>query len=141
MLKRFFVLLAFGLVAVFLSRIPWRTQGGRGKAVKLTRERRRRVMAELAALDQLKISPREEVIARYNFFLRFMELVQFPREDYLPAEDYNEQLKASYPPLAPHGDSLTGTFCDVLYGEADIQPARVAGFRKSLDSVLKHFGC
>ncbi|MBI3543480.1 MAG: hypothetical protein HY075_09435 [Deltaproteobacteria bacterium] len=142
MLRRLLLLLALAALLAFLARAQSRAAGDATlKKVRLSRERRKRILSELAELNQRRVSPREEVLARYRFYLHLMEVAQFPKEDYLPAEDFDRRVGTSYPPLKPHSRAITETFCDVLYGEEEIGREKVQTYRNSMDAVLRYFGC
>ncbi|MBX9769058.1 MAG: hypothetical protein K2X47_17415 [Bdellovibrionales bacterium] len=95
-----------------------------------------RYQKELKFLDQKGLTPQQEVILKYNLFLRFLKSVHMPKEDWQTVDQFHGDLirQKSY-------DSATLVrLCDVFgrvcYGGHRPDAQEVAGFRDSLEKLI-----
>lgn len=139
MLKRLFMGLAVLAAILFLRKLPAKADPKKQKKVRLSRERRRKLSTELEAIESKKLDPREEVIARYHYYLKIMEAVEVPREEYLPPEDYNDRVRKLFPPIEPSTSALTHIFCDTYYGQFEVKPQDLSSCRQSTVVVSRFF--
>jgi hypothetical protein len=106
---------------------------------QLGEEQKHEIANALKLLAGRKLPARQEVIARYDLFLRMMEMAHTARETYLPPTDFHRRVRLLHPPIEPHSRSITDSFCDVYYGDQSVSPERLKGMRTALQQIFTHF--
>jgi hypothetical protein len=109
------------------------------KVVALNETKRRLVKDALQELKKTKLSARDEIIKKYQLFLKFMETLQHGRADSTPPTHYYRHLGAVYPKLHPDFKVITDTFCDTLYGHKAVEAHHLSSFNRSLDTIVNSF--
>ncbi|MBK7842983.1 MAG: hypothetical protein IPJ71_04705 [Bdellovibrionales bacterium] len=108
-------------------------------AENVDRIKKSSLLDEARMLRSRSMSSTEEVILSYQLFLRLMELIEFPRLPEVSPTGYAEDVSRSFPKLKESVSSLTDVFCNVLYGENEIDNSYLSKFRSNLDIVFKQF--
>ncbi|HUP56264.1 MAG TPA: DUF4129 domain-containing protein, partial [Bdellovibrionota bacterium] len=135
----FLVLLA--AVAIYLFRRKLKKQADPAKVNRsqLAREQRAEILHALREITRRKLSPREEIIARYDLFCRIMEMARTPREPSLPPTDFHRRIGYLHPKIEGGSKRITESFCDTFYGELDVAEERLRDCRSAVKDVFHHF--
>lgn len=93
---------------------------------------------ELAKIEREKLPPDQEVIRRYNFFLRVLDGTPQAHPLHMPTKDYETFLAEQRPRIQRELNYMTEVFCDLYYAEAPVEPGVLKDFRKQHRQVMKH---
>lgn len=134
-------ILAFVFGAWFiLKSATKRHRKSNSKDAVISRAERDKLALKWYQIEKQKMTPGEEVIAKYRFFLETMETTPHPRPDSMSPENYQIEVTNYYPNLNQDLRQITGLFCDVLYGQFEIAPQRLSEFRTSILRVVSRIG-
>ena len=139
-LKPLVIILAAALVYYFITSLYRKVNLKSNPKRKMTRQERNAMEEMLHHLDQQKLSVREEIIKKYHLFVDFMKLTDHPKRDFVSALNYYEELEPKYPQLKPEMEYMTYAFCDVLYGDKDLQNSELVEYRKSVARLFHKLG-
>ncbi len=105
----------------------------------MSTEDQARLNALFARIRRKGISGNQEVIETYNALLEVFKTCQAPREEWLPVDEFSEDLGGQFPPIEKGFTAATSKFSKVLYGEIEITVQDLHEFRKNVESVLTFF--
>jgi hypothetical protein len=128
-----------GVGVYFRRRLKKKADPKTDAHAQLARLQRQEIQRQMRDLSRRKLSPREEVIARYDLFLKIMELARTPRESYLPPQDFALRVQYVHPRLEAQASCITAAFSDVFYGGLDVQPKLVSAMRGAVGEVFEYF--
>ncbi len=103
---------------------------------KLSREERNAFLEKLRNIERAKMSENEEVIARYHLFLELMALINFPKPESHPPEEFKDFLTPLFPKLQSPLTGVTDTFCDVYYGKWELKSGQMTKLRTDYESIV-----
>lgn len=95
-----------------------------------------RFQKELKFLDQKGLTPQQEVILKYNLFLRFLRSVNLPKEDWQTVDQFHDDLIVQKSYDSATLMSLCHVFGRVCYGGHRPDAQEVEGFRASLEQLI-----
>ena len=104
---------------------------------ELSPDEKRQLKLEYAAAFAREMSPEQEVVETYQFFLKTMDLINRPKENWRPAMSFQKELELQSFTLSPCSSVITRAYCDIQYGGIQIQPADLTGLRQARDQFLK----
>ncbi len=139
-LKPLFLILSVLLIALFIRKIrakhdPSKLEENAKK--KLSRVEKRTLWQDLREIERAGLSVSEEVVARYQHFLKAMAGVNCAKPESLPPAEFREYICGTFPKLSGPFSTLTDVFCDVFYGERDLDGAGLGRFRADHRRILK----
>ncbi|HEX4925847.1 MAG TPA: hypothetical protein VFV50_17270 [Bdellovibrionales bacterium] len=143
-LKKLYNILKFaGLIAAVLTAAGFllnlrkkpKSEEEAKKAVILE-ETKKQVRQELAKLREVRLSPREEILKKYQLFLRFMDAIQHGKPEHTPPTPYSREVSLAFPKLGSDIETINTTFCDTLYGSKQVDSERLQTFNKSIQAVF-----
>ena len=109
------------------------------RAQRLGGNLRREVQAAIDEIAKRQLSPREEVIATYQVFLKVMDAAGHGRQTFLPPDHYCFSMNEVFPTLGKDFHRITDVFSETLYGERNVQPPALGEFRLSFKEVIRFF--
>lgn len=111
-------------------------------AIEEPKERSRedilRLKRELQNLERADLTPSEEIIQRYNFFLKLLDGTPHAHPQYLPAKDYEAYLTEVTPNLRKALYFVTEKFCDHYYAGEAVDLLLLQDYRKHHRRLVKH---
>lgn len=140
-LKRIAIVLGVGWIVYFVGELLKKRKASdldvlKQSRKKLSRAQKKSLKTKLKQLDQMKLSPREEVIKKYGFFLDLMEAFDRGKPIGDPPYIYYGNLKQSLPYLDQVFKGITTTFIEVFYGEVNPNQERLDFFRSRFDKLI-----
>jgi hypothetical protein len=140
---RFLTPILIGILAAgiwfFMRKLKKKPNPKKPTRFQLAQQQRAELMKKFKDLSRRSMSPRDEVIARYDLFLRIMEMAATPRALYLPPLDFHRKVRLLHPPLDPQSKKITDVFSDVLYGEQNVPPDSLKNVRGAVKEVFHYF--
>jgi hypothetical protein len=106
---------------------------------QLTTKQKQKLQTLLQRIKARGLSPSDEVVETYNALLTVFELGHHPREEWLPAEDFSNEIARSIPTLSGPFRGATARFSKTLYGNKSVDPRDLEKFRAEVSQVLKFF--
>lgn len=103
----------------------------------LTESDRKILSKRYSALKSKNLKPEEEVSETYNLFLQSMFLMEYPKEPWVTASDFQGELEQDYKTLKDCTRSITEIYCETHYGERPVPPETITRLRSARDQLIK----
>lgn len=105
----------------------------------LSAAQKRKLEMALRLIRSKRLKAEEEVVETYNALLAAFEMGHYPREEWLPAEDFSSQIGQEVPVLKEPFSGATETFSRTLYGQKPVAASDLEEFRGDVAQILGFF--
>lgn len=102
----------------------------------IDKKTKKEILRRFKALDLSKLTPRQEIIVRYQIFLEVMASMNNQKPQWLPPQEYSEQSVRRFPSISTPIQSVTEIFSSTLYGMKEVSHQILQQFRSDFDKIL-----
>jgi hypothetical protein len=129
----------FVLIFLFLTLLFFWRKKGIQRILSSNQEMLSKLKAEWHLLSKEKLSPRDEVIKKYNFLHDSLRKIHYRTHESPPSCIIHEDLSSLHPNLERDSKMVTEVFAQCLYGGRNVTPKALDFYRKSFLRILKIF--
>jgi hypothetical protein len=136
-LKSIFILILIIVAFGFLVKYFTKTPIDKLKKVDEAKELIATFKAEIIALKNTELSPRDEIIKYYEIFYLFIKGRHYPETEAPPPTELFHQIESFYSPLNNQLETVTDIFCQTVYGKHEVHEQKLMNFRNSIEVIFK----
>lgn len=138
------VLVIVGLVVALLMLAKYFSSGKEDpekeiKVQQISKKQRERLQTILQQIHAKGLSAHDEVIETYNALMAVFQAGEHRREEWLPPEEFSNQIARALPSLRKPFDEITGRFSRTLYGKKSVSESELMAYRENVMRILKFF--